>query len=330
MLTELFPSSTPNLNLTPSTMNSLLTACSYLDDRKTFSRERNKMHARKTRQRKKEQMKTLETQVEELKSRQVELKRHIEEKNTASILVELFTKCEDDAAVTLDPKVDTLLKRSTDEIPDTSNVPELPALILPGQHSNRRGKANVVTRYPDDGIDYKLLAKDRSTCSQAELDRIRRERNRMHAKRTRDRKRIFVEEMEKIIKQLKCDNSLLEKHLDTISDSSASGTPTLGRSPSLGATSTPIGTLVPNIDLLGKACENDIAELFSLRATKRSFARSSSPAPSACDASTSTMSSHSHHYDANSSGLSVGSSHADSDEPDVKRRCSSTDRLLQL
>lgn len=187
------------------------------------SRERNKMHARKTRQRKKEQMKTLEIQVEDLKNRQIQLKLQIEEKNTANILVELY-KCEEDgAASSTDPFVEELLKRSSEDIPDASKIPELPALILPGQHSHKRkvqeGGVDVIQEYPDDGIDYKLLSKDRSTCSQEELDKIRRERNRMHAKRTRDRKRIFMEEMENMIKQLEGENKLLEKHLETISDS---------------------------------------------------------------------------------------------------------------
>jgi hypothetical protein len=50
-------------------------------------------------------------------------------------------------------------------------------------------------KFPDDGIDYALLSRDRNKCTPAELDQIRRERNRMHAKRTRDRKKIFVEEV---------------------------------------------------------------------------------------------------------------------------------------
>ena len=45
-------------------------------------------------------------------------------------------------------------------------------------------------KFPDDGIDYALLSRDRNKCTQAELDQIRRERNRMHAKRTRDRKKV--------------------------------------------------------------------------------------------------------------------------------------------
>lgn len=246
-------------------MNCLLSACSYLDDQKTYSRERNKMHARKTRQRKKEQMKTLEKQVEVLKLKQVDLKGLIEEKNTANILVELYSKTKEDST-SMDPRIEELLKRKTEDIPDSTKVPELPALILPGHHSNRRGEENAVAEYPNDGIDYELLAKDRATCNQSELDRIRRERNRMHAKRTRDRKRIFVEEMESIIKELERENKLLRDHFVSISDSLSSGsgenTPCLGRSPEVGPLSTPTAPM-PAIEMLGKACESDIAKLFS-------------------------------------------------------------------
>ena len=269
------------------------------------------MHARKTRQRKKEQMKTLEKQVEILKASQIDLKRKIEEKNTVNILLELCAKCEDGSS-TIDPKVEALLKRANDDIPDSSKVPELPALILPGQHSNRRGKTNVVTEYPDDGIDYKLLAKDRATCSQEELDRIRRERNRMHAKRTRDRKRIFVEEMESIIKQLESENSLLENHLKSFSDSSSSSTPTLGRSPSISAC-TPSETVVPTIELLGKACQNDIAKFFP--GSKRPL--TSSSAAICSDTSTTTVSTH--NSDGNTSENSQDLSHTE--HRASKKRC---------
>lgn len=42
-------------------------------------------------------------------------------------------------------------------------------------------------------IDYELLSKDRSTCTPEELDRMRRERNRMHARKSRERKRARAE-----------------------------------------------------------------------------------------------------------------------------------------
>ena len=206
----------------------------------TFSRERNRMHARKTRQRKKEHMQKLQNRADELKLEQIRLRQVIHEKNTASILVGLFQS--DAAAIssggggeTSDPRVDALLKRRVEDIPDASKIPELPALILPGQHSHGKKKndaetttnaatkndssnsnSNTTNEHPEeeDGIDYALLGKDRSSCSPAELDKIRRERNRMHAKRTRDRKRIFMEEMEVMIRQLEEENGVLTGHLE--------------------------------------------------------------------------------------------------------------------
>lgn len=197
------------------------------------SRERNRMHARKTRQRKKEHMQKLQNRADELKLEQIRIKQAINEKNTASILVGLFQNGEDDTenggASVVDPEVEALLKRSTEDIPDASTIPELPALILPGQHNGKRKSSdcegdhvereslfNSLEDLQEDGIDYALLGKDRSACSPSELDQIRRERNRMHAKRTRDRKRIFMEEMEVMIKQLEDDNALLQAHANKL------------------------------------------------------------------------------------------------------------------
>ena len=193
------------------------------------------MHARKTRQRKKEHMQKLQNRADELKLEQIRLKQAINEKNTASILVGLFQKSSDggvdDATnVATDPKVEILLKRTVEDIPDAAKIPELPALLLPGQQTGKKRKSsggndsdgdnsntkNAPTELQEDGIDYKLLGKDRSSCTPAELDQIRRERNRMHAKRTRDRKRIFMEEMEVMIKKMEEENSLLTEHANKL------------------------------------------------------------------------------------------------------------------
>lgn len=222
-----------------------------------FSRERNRMHARKTRQRKKEHMQKLQNRADELKLEQVRLKQAINEKNTANILVGLFQSEEgaDNGALMMDPVVESLMKRSTEEIPDASKIPELPALILPGQHSSKKkvegsdvdGGESVPEDMQEDGIDYALLGKDRAACSPAELDKIRRERNRMHAKRTRDRKRIFMEEMEVMIKQLEDENALLQDHIikinadqPPVASSSASTSHLPAISPELGPLSPPV------------------------------------------------------------------------------------------
>jgi Basic region leucine zipper len=58
-----------------------------------------------------------------------------------------------------------------------------------------------------------LLSRDRSQCSPEELDKIRRERNRMHAKRTRDRKRLFTERLADMSRLLQDENAILKEYL---------------------------------------------------------------------------------------------------------------------
>lgn len=185
-----------------------------------LSRERNRIHARKTRQRKKEQMQLLTSKAEGLKQEQLRLKQCINEKNTASILVGLFSRKDTKESASEDPRIEELLKRTPEDIPDADKLPELPALILPGQHNCKKRKhASIdlnLEELPNDGIDYELLGKDRSKCSPEELDQIRRERNRMHAKRTRDRKRHFMEEVADLCKRLEQENILLHAHLDKL------------------------------------------------------------------------------------------------------------------
>ena len=190
------------------------------------SRERNRVHAQKTRQRKKEQMLTLKTRAAELKEEQISVKQMINEKATASILVHLFAEGssleEVESCNISDPAVEELLRRSQDAIPDPSHIQDLPALILPGQHASKKINMTNYTMSPlssslsADDIDYELLGRDRAQCNSEELDRIRRERNRMHAKRTRDRKRIYTEKLSELCHQLEEENILLHEHAKKI------------------------------------------------------------------------------------------------------------------
>jgi hypothetical protein len=190
-----------------------------------ISRERNRVHAQRTRLRKKEHMQTLQSKAEELKAEQLKLRQIINEKNTATILVRLFAEgsSPDSACQDEDPIVESVLRRPQEEIPNVSTIPELPALILPGQHASKKIRANMHNPSDSfqcdvavDGIDFELLGRDRSQCTAEELDLIRRERNRMHAKRTRDRKRIFTEKLAEICRQLEEENTLLHLHLKKI------------------------------------------------------------------------------------------------------------------
>ena len=51
----------------------------------------------------------------------------------------------------------------------------------------------------------RLLLKDKRTCSTTELEMIRRERNRMHAKKTRLRKKRMIQEMEAVSRRTSID-----------------------------------------------------------------------------------------------------------------------------
>jgi hypothetical protein len=248
------------------------------------------MHARKTRQRKKEHTQVLQGRADELKQEQLQLRQIINEKYTASILLGLFSPADAKSNNVDDPKIEALLRRPVDDIPDASKIPELPALILPGHHNTKRGRGSTCTEAveteslhspsspqqdqdgsPDDGIDYDLLGKDRSKCTPQELDQIRRERNRMHAKRTRDRKRMFMEEMEELIKSLEEENEILEQHLASMdSDKTVSvPTPIVARvSPSLRPT-TPHSACTPPTSLLNEA--ESISQLKSLLVVAGAF-----------------------------------------------------------
>jgi len=193
------------------------------DERIQRSRERNRIHARKTRQRKKEQLQSLQNKAEHLKGEQINLKLSINEKNTANILCCLFSNNQSlQSSCAEDTRVEALLTRPEEEIPDPSKLPALQPLILPSgaQHSKRNSTDGSdiedPQQLPNDGIDYELLGKDRSKCTPSELDQIRKERNRMHAKRTRDRKRLFMEEMAEMCKVLEDENLTLQQHLDEL------------------------------------------------------------------------------------------------------------------
>lgn len=62
----------------------------------------------------------------------------------------------------------------------------------------RQEVANILSGDDSLDMDTELLHKDKSSCTSGELDMIRRERNRMHAKRTRLRKKKMLHELEAV------------------------------------------------------------------------------------------------------------------------------------
>merc|ERR1719232_111699 len=52
----------------------------------------------------------------------------------------------------------------------------------------------------------------------SQLEEIRKERNRLHAKRTRDKKRVYIKEMKSLKMLLERENHILREHVEMLRD----------------------------------------------------------------------------------------------------------------
>mmetsp|Transcript_18328 Transcript_18328/g.21141 ORF Transcript_18328/g.21141 Transcript_18328/m.21141 type:complete len:363 (-) Transcript_18328:915-2003(-) len=195
------------------------------------SRERNREHARRTRLRKKAQLEALQSKAKNLESERRFLTQSIEECSIANILVGLSgsSKAIDQSksvTVTLldatnfdqnnTPKVALVMggkrKRFVSE-DSTDKTPQPLRLNIDGQTTLiGGGKTNINWKsgvYCDEnGVQRQL--------TQEQLESLRRERNRMHAKMTRDRKKCFIAAIEKTIEQLESDNKRMRTALSKV------------------------------------------------------------------------------------------------------------------
>jgi hypothetical protein len=182
------------------------------DERLARSRDRNREHARRTRLRKKKQLQILQERFLELQGESKILKQTIEECSIASILLGLSTGerdiCDDFLCT------DNLLSSNIEEkkfitvtgkrkrfVSDADCDPVPMKLRIKGKDTQIGGsgcKAQINWKtglYIDEnGIHQQL--------SDSELESLRRERNRMHAKMTRDRKKLYINKIEKTISDL--------------------------------------------------------------------------------------------------------------------------------
>ena len=62
----------------------------------------------------------------------------------------------------------------------------------------REQVATLLTDHQELVVDASLLRKEKSQYSQSDLEKMRRERNRIHAKKTRLRKKKMIQEMETV------------------------------------------------------------------------------------------------------------------------------------
>ena len=196
------------------------------------SRERNRIHARKTRQRKKFQLETLQQTMSMLQIKNAELTQSLNERIAAIKLLVLRAPeagealmlgvpdlCEEESSQSEDtgsesgsinsgasndstnPMSSSSSSSSSAPSSATSAVSPRSDVIeeLGGGSIKLNGMILGVAEMAQMDIDLELMRKDRSKCTQLELEQIRRERNRMHAKRTRVRKKVQMEELQEAI-----------------------------------------------------------------------------------------------------------------------------------
>jgi len=200
------------------------------EDRLARSRERNREHARRTRLRKKAQLRALQSRVKQLQEEGRILRQTVEECSVASILLGLSSgagpKAATDAAgddidavssersspyaanfdTTLGGKRKRFLLDSSDRSPRPMKLRINGKLTEIGGDN---GKAHINWKTgvfcDEDGKEMQL--------SPEELEELRRERNRMHAKMTRDRKKTFISAVEKTIADLERENERMREIL---------------------------------------------------------------------------------------------------------------------
>jgi len=207
------------------------------------------MHARKTRQRKKLQIRMLRNKVEELEEEQRRLRQALNDRKTANILlamsaspygcntqlIDIEALNDDDISLNATASTTTAYgdsnsiefgseNRSDDEgdLSDSSHdsdegndVDENDRLHCRKDLSDRTviSKSELQT---EADLALKLLGKEKDMCSAQELELIRRERNRMHAKKTRDKKKMYVTETEVTISRLELENRQLRESIQKL------------------------------------------------------------------------------------------------------------------
>lgn len=182
-----------------------------MSQRAALSRERNREHARRTRIRKKARLQALQGRVNELKQESQLLDECLEDCQTADILRSLSTNQAPPSRI---QPPDTLCKSESTRAfqkdlglraQDTEKNGIRPPLVQssPLLQLNNINKCQVVHWKDAYAID---ADGKRHVLSDEEMETLRRERNRMHAKMTRDRRKLLVARLEQTVVDLEMSN----------------------------------------------------------------------------------------------------------------------------
>ena len=203
-----------------------------VEDRLRRSRERNREHARRTRQRKKAQLQTLQSRVAELQEEGRRLEEAFKDCSTANILLglnnpamartvsDLFKSREDaslreamgdnasdgEGSPRVRPVSPTSSKSSLDD-PDLERSASALTQISADDEPVNKPTIHWKSGY---ALDSRGARKD---LTPAELDKMRRERNRLHAKMTRDRKKVYIETLTRAVTDLEDENRAVRRAL---------------------------------------------------------------------------------------------------------------------
>jgi len=160
------------------------------EDRVKRCRERNRIHARNSRERKKNQMDRLQKRLQELISEKLLLQSSQSESSVASILISLSGNNSSNES-----ESNSIIEADITSEENTSSCTSNKDL-----NESNLYRINSCDESNDEIDDREklLFQKDRSQCTTQELEMIRRERNRIHAKKTRLRKKRVLQEMEAV------------------------------------------------------------------------------------------------------------------------------------
>lgn len=166
-------------------------------------RSRNREHARMTRMRKKAQLENLQARQADLKQQAERLEQALTGCQTASILVAMNGEGSEDAHY-----ASLFLQGTMDGNTSESSEGSQEQDDSEGNHSDNPSSPSSPQRQelPPAGLELEGDADKREALTAEDVERLRRERNRMHAKRTRDRKKLLVQTLQQNIKTLETQN----------------------------------------------------------------------------------------------------------------------------
>jgi hypothetical protein len=215
------------------------------DEKLRLSRERNRLHAQRTRIRKRELLESLKERIQALQSEHGLLKQTYEFHATAVCLLSLGNECDhpsikhleevSDAALEL---FDTTSKLNAclDEDEDIDDYPETSSIVV-HEKSCEYYEENEQDPHSDSGASCSCPCVEQDSTqlngngkrvhpsssssgpllgSKEEREQLRRERNRLHARRARLRKKLVLERSQQAVQELRKRNELLRESLTVL------------------------------------------------------------------------------------------------------------------